>query len=176
MPRRLRIEYPGAIYHVMARGNGRQDIVGDDRDRQHWLQALERTVTILRWELFAFVLLSNHFTSSCGRRAQFARHPAIPFRLRHRVGTPTPTFRSCLPGAVPAEYPGRILLLDREPLPASQPGSCQVGGPSSGLALVELPGLCDGASPLGLGRHDTLLAALQGEYGEATRPAPIGAM
>ena len=61
MPCRLRIEYPGAIYHVMARGNGRQDIVRDDRDRQRWLDTLERTVNVLRWELFAFVLLSNHF-------------------------------------------------------------------------------------------------------------------
>ena len=61
MPRRLRIEYPGAIYHVMARGNGRQDIVRDDRDRQHWLHTLERTRAVRGWELFAFVLMSNHF-------------------------------------------------------------------------------------------------------------------
>jgi hypothetical protein len=33
MPRRLRIEFEGAIYHVMARGNARQDIVHDDDDR-----------------------------------------------------------------------------------------------------------------------------------------------
>jgi putative transposase len=35
MPRRLRLQYPGAIYHLMARGNGRQVIVRDDvvRDR-----------------------------------------------------------------------------------------------------------------------------------------------
>ena len=50
MPRRLRVEYPGAVYHVMARGNGRQDIVRDDRDRQHWLQTLERTTAVRRWE------------------------------------------------------------------------------------------------------------------------------
>jgi len=61
MPRRLRVEYPLAIYHVMARGNGRQDIVRDDHDREHWLQTLERTVDVHRWELFAFVLMSNHF-------------------------------------------------------------------------------------------------------------------
>jgi len=61
MPRRLRVEYPGAIYHVMARGNGRQDIVRDDRDRQHWLQTLERTRAVRRWEIFAFVLMTNHF-------------------------------------------------------------------------------------------------------------------
>src|SRR5271166_156073 len=33
MPRRPRIEFEGAIYHVMARGNGRQQIVRDDHDR-----------------------------------------------------------------------------------------------------------------------------------------------
>ena len=33
MPRRLRLQYPDAIYHVMARGNGRQNIVRDDVDR-----------------------------------------------------------------------------------------------------------------------------------------------
>ncbi len=61
MPRRLRLEYPGAIHHVMARGNGRQNIVRDDRDGQHWLDTLERTTGLFRWELFAFVLMSNHF-------------------------------------------------------------------------------------------------------------------
>jgi hypothetical protein len=33
MARRLRLQYPEAIYHVMARGNGRQHIVRDDLDR-----------------------------------------------------------------------------------------------------------------------------------------------
>ena len=61
MPRRLRLEYSGAIHHVMARGNGRQTIVRDDRDRQHWLDTLERITGLFRWELFAFVLMSNHF-------------------------------------------------------------------------------------------------------------------
>jgi REP element-mobilizing transposase RayT len=61
MPRRIRVEFPLAIYHVMARGNARQDIVRDDGDRQQWLQRLQRTVLVQRWELFAFVLMSNHF-------------------------------------------------------------------------------------------------------------------
>jgi hypothetical protein len=38
MPRQLRIEYPGAIYHVMSRGNRRQDIYLDDVDRQDFLK------------------------------------------------------------------------------------------------------------------------------------------
>jgi hypothetical protein len=61
MARRLRIECPMAIYHDMARGSGRQGVVLDDDDRRHWINALERTVVARRWQLFAFVLMSNHF-------------------------------------------------------------------------------------------------------------------
>jgi hypothetical protein len=41
MPRRLRIQYEGAIDHVMARGNARQDIVHDDDDRRRTLGLVE---------------------------------------------------------------------------------------------------------------------------------------
>jgi hypothetical protein len=34
MPRRLRLQYPDTIYHLMARANGRQDIVCEDMDRE----------------------------------------------------------------------------------------------------------------------------------------------
>jgi putative transposase len=61
MPRRLRIQYDGAIYHVMARGNGRQDIVLDDSDRERLLVDLARTVRRCCWSVYAFVVLSNHF-------------------------------------------------------------------------------------------------------------------
>jgi putative transposase len=60
MPRRLRIEFDGAIYHVMARGNARQNIVRDDADRQRLLDDLQRTVTRAGWELTAFVFMTNH--------------------------------------------------------------------------------------------------------------------
>jgi hypothetical protein len=45
MPRRLRIEFEGEIYHVMTRGNARQDLVHDDDDRRRLLDDLERAVT-----------------------------------------------------------------------------------------------------------------------------------
>jgi REP element-mobilizing transposase RayT len=44
----------------MARGNARQDIVHDDDDRRRLLVDLERAVVRCDWELFAFVVLSNH--------------------------------------------------------------------------------------------------------------------
>jgi putative transposase len=60
MPRRLRIQYPGAIYHVMARGNGRQDIVCDDADRDRLQQEMGRAAVRCGWRVYAFVILSNH--------------------------------------------------------------------------------------------------------------------
>ena len=60
MPRRLRIEYQDVIYHVMARGNARQDIVHDDDDRRRILADLERVVTKSGRMVLSFVLMSNH--------------------------------------------------------------------------------------------------------------------
>jgi putative transposase len=60
MPRRLRIQYPGAIYHLMARGNGRQDIVRDDADRDRLQEFLGRAAVRCSWRVYAFALLSNH--------------------------------------------------------------------------------------------------------------------
>jgi putative transposase len=60
MPRRLRIEFEGAIYHVMARGNGRQKIVRDDADRSRLLYGLEQTVVRHGWEMLCYVVMDNH--------------------------------------------------------------------------------------------------------------------
>ena len=60
MARPLRIEFPGALYHVMSRGNERQPIVRDDGDRQRRLDWLRRTVETYGWRLHAFVMMTNH--------------------------------------------------------------------------------------------------------------------
>jgi len=60
MARPLRIEFAGAIYHVMSRGNARQDIVLDDADRVKRLDWLRRTVETYGWRLHAFALMDNH--------------------------------------------------------------------------------------------------------------------
>jgi putative transposase len=60
MPRRLRIEYENAIYHVMVRGNARQDIVLDDDDRRRLLADLERVVERTGWLVLSFVVMNNH--------------------------------------------------------------------------------------------------------------------
>lgn len=60
MARSLRIEFPGAIYHVTSRGNAWQDIVRDDADREKWLDWLRRTVETYGWRLHSFALMRNH--------------------------------------------------------------------------------------------------------------------
>ena len=59
MARRPRIEYEGAISHVMDRGNGRQPIVHDDEDRQRLREDLRRAAGRGGWEVLAFTFLSN---------------------------------------------------------------------------------------------------------------------
>jgi hypothetical protein len=41
MARKLRIQYPGAIYHVMNRGGQREAIIEDDEDRQRLIDQLD---------------------------------------------------------------------------------------------------------------------------------------
>jgi REP element-mobilizing transposase RayT len=61
MSRQLRVEFPGALYHVTARGNERKPIVRDDTDREGWLATLAQTVDRFGWRLQAWCLMGNHF-------------------------------------------------------------------------------------------------------------------
>lgn len=61
MPRPLRIEYPGAIYHVMNRGDHREPIFRDDLDRGRFLATLGETCQKTHWEIQAYCLMLNHF-------------------------------------------------------------------------------------------------------------------
>ena len=49
MTRPLRIEYPGAVYHVTSRGNARESIFLEDTDRQVFLEVLETVVGKYNW-------------------------------------------------------------------------------------------------------------------------------
>jgi putative transposase len=61
MPRERRVENAGAIYHAIARGNRRGDIVLDDQDRKRFVETLEEVVESSGWVLYAWVLMSNHY-------------------------------------------------------------------------------------------------------------------
>jgi REP element-mobilizing transposase RayT len=59
--RKLRIQYPGAIYHVMSRGDRREPIFADDEDRQRFLAALTEACLKTGWQVHAYCLMNNHF-------------------------------------------------------------------------------------------------------------------
>jgi len=56
MARQVRIEYPGAVYHVMSRGNRRQDICLDDVDRNDFLKTLAESCQKTGWQVHAYCL------------------------------------------------------------------------------------------------------------------------
>ncbi len=73
MPRSLRIEFPGAIYHVMSRGDRRENIYLDDVDRQEFIKTLAEACLKTGWQIHAFCLMGNHL--SLGWKP---RQPASP--------------------------------------------------------------------------------------------------
>ena len=61
MPRQLRVEYAGAIYHVMSRGDRQKDIYIDDVDRQDFLKTLAEACQKTGFQVHAYCLMRNHF-------------------------------------------------------------------------------------------------------------------
>jgi REP element-mobilizing transposase RayT len=60
MARHLRIQFCGALYHVISRGNEKRDIFRDNRDRSHYLEILSRYKDELEFNLYCYVLMPNH--------------------------------------------------------------------------------------------------------------------
>jgi putative transposase len=61
VPRKLRVQYPGAIYHVLNRGDRREAIFRDDTDRQLFLGTLAEACKKTDWQVHAWCLMPNHF-------------------------------------------------------------------------------------------------------------------
>ncbi|MGA2751153.1 MAG: transposase [Verrucomicrobiota bacterium] len=61
MARPLRIEFAGALYHVMARGNQRRVIFRDDKDYVRFLETLGEACQKTGWRIYAYVLMANHY-------------------------------------------------------------------------------------------------------------------
>ena len=61
MVRPLQIEFPGALYHVAARGDRREPIFEDDEDRRVFLSTLAEVVERCNWLCHAYCLMTNHY-------------------------------------------------------------------------------------------------------------------
>jgi len=61
MPLQLRLEYAGAIYHVMNRGDRREPIFKDNADHHRFIETLAEACGKTDWQIHAFCLMPNHF-------------------------------------------------------------------------------------------------------------------
>ncbi|MBI2474983.1 transposase [Candidatus Uhrbacteria bacterium] len=61
MARPLRIEYPGALYHITTRGDNRKKIFLNDTDRNNFLQNVKTTIERYNWLCHAYCLMDNHY-------------------------------------------------------------------------------------------------------------------
>ena len=95
MSRPLRLEFSGALYHVYARGNNKQEIFRDDLDRRLFLHLLGLCVKRFGWILTAYALMPNHFhlivqltinTLSKGMEWLDGQYARVFNKRHHRVG------------------------------------------------------------------------------------------
>ena len=97
MARQLRVEYPGAIYHVTCRmvGNRKDEetfLFKDDADRERFLDRLGERVEQFHIRLYLFVLMTNHFhlvfetpEANCSKFMQsLSTAYTVYYNLRHR--------------------------------------------------------------------------------------------
>ena len=78
MSRPLRIEFPGAVYHVTSRGDRREPIYRDDADRQCQLEVLAEALTRYEADVVAYCLMGNHYhlvvQTHSGQLSRLMRH------------------------------------------------------------------------------------------------------
>jgi REP element-mobilizing transposase RayT len=61
MPRKSRIDAPGALHHIICRGIDRQAIFADDHDRDNFIERLGKILVATQTLCLAWALLPNHF-------------------------------------------------------------------------------------------------------------------
>lgn len=78
MSRPLRIEYPGAFYHVTSRGNERKDVFKSQNDREKFLEYLKSATERYRAVIHVYCLMSTHYhiflETPRGNLSQIMRH------------------------------------------------------------------------------------------------------
>lgn len=92
MPRKSRIDAPGALHHIIARGIDRGLIFWDDMDRDRFLERLGALLFVTRTACYAWALLPNHFhllvragvVPVAGLMRRLLIGHAIVFNRRHR--------------------------------------------------------------------------------------------
>lgn len=87
MARPLRIEFPGAVYHVTARGDRREDIFVDDEDRHALIEVVAQALSRFDAEALAYCLMGNHY-----HFVLHTRQANLSLLMRHINGVYTQTY------------------------------------------------------------------------------------
>jgi hypothetical protein len=103
MSRKLRIEYPGAMYRVMNRGDQREDIFKADEDRQSFLSTLGEACGKTDWQVHAYCLMRNDGRTAARRLRQETTTSLKWIALRLHMGSWT--YVSNLLNEPPQRYP-----------------------------------------------------------------------
>ena len=86
MARQLRIEFPGALYHVMSRGNERNLLFKNDSDRVLFVDTLKDSAEGAGVEVVAYVLMDNHYhmiiETPQANLSRFMRHFGLTYTVR----------------------------------------------------------------------------------------------
>ena len=140
MSRPPRLEFSGAVYHVIARGNEQRDVFRDDTDRELYLDRLARYQTQFRSRLYAYCLMTNHVHLALETgpvalsRIVLALHRLYTqaFNQRHaRVGH---LFQGRYPALSGSE---NGVPVGARPIHPRKPGEGRIGATAGGLSLVE---------------------------------------
>ncbi len=91
MARAWRIEYEGALYHVLSRGNEKQDIVVNDDDRKLFINTVSEMAERFEIDIYTYVLMDNHYhllfrtnrANLCRSMQWFGATYTRRFNLRH---------------------------------------------------------------------------------------------
>ena len=110
MSRPLRIEFPGALYHVTARGDRREDIFEDDGDRGCLLDVVAQGLERLDAQMLSYCLMSNHY-----HFVLHTRQANLSLLMRHINGVYSQAFNR-RHGKVGHVFQGRFkaILVDRD--------------------------------------------------------------
>lgn len=110
MARPLRIEFPGAIYHVTSRGDRREPIFADDGDRVAILAVLEQSMRRFDAQVLSYCLMGNHY-----HLVLHTRQANLSLLMRHLNGVYTQAYNR-RHGKVGHVFQGRFkaILVDRD--------------------------------------------------------------
>ena len=82
MVRPLRIQYPGAVYHITCRGNARQDIYKDNKDRKAFLEILTDSQKIYSIKIPYWGMWLPYFLVSCIKKLPKYLYKDVKIRYR----------------------------------------------------------------------------------------------